>query len=159
PDREREHSTQTLNELLALLFVEVDEALGVRLRAERVALRLEVRAQLVEVVDLAVERDPERAVLVRERLTARGREVDDRETSMPERGGAEDLDPFAVGPPVRECAGHGADGALVSGTREVAPHFSRDPAHTRAESSTPRATSPAPLSSGKAHARPDFGRA
>ena len=56
----------------------MDQDLGVALRAERVPPGLEPVPQRGEVVDLAVEDRPDRAVLVRERLMAPG-QVDDRQ--------------------------------------------------------------------------------
>jgi hypothetical protein len=49
-----------------------------------VAARSSSRAQLAEVVDLAVEHDPHRAVFVVDRLMA-GREIDDAEAPHAER--------------------------------------------------------------------------
>src|SRR3989442_3379999 len=57
--------------------------LGVRTGPKAVTLRLQLGDQGVEVVDLTVEGDPDRPVLVRERLLA-GREVDDREPPVAE---------------------------------------------------------------------------
>ena len=61
----------------------MDDHLGVAVRAEAVPARLELGADVGEVVDLAVEDDPDRAVLVGERLIA-GREIDDAQAAMPE---------------------------------------------------------------------------
>ena len=61
----------------AVLLVEVDDDLGVAVRARSGGpRRSSSRAQLAEVVDLAVEDDDDRAVLVEDRLVA-GLEVDD----------------------------------------------------------------------------------
>ena len=54
PDRNREHPAQPVCEALAVLFVEMDEHLGVAARREPVPRALEVVAQLAVVVDLAV---------------------------------------------------------------------------------------------------------
>ena len=67
-----------------VLLVEVDDRLGVGARAEPVALGLEARAQLGVVVDLAVEGDPDRAVLVGHRLVPGRRQVDDRQPPVAE---------------------------------------------------------------------------
>src|SRR4051812_45498059 len=66
PDREGEHAAEALDAALAHLLVEVDDRLGVRARVEAVALLLELFFERLEVVDLAVEDDPDGAVLVRE---------------------------------------------------------------------------------------------
>jgi hypothetical protein len=54
----------------------MDDDLGVAARAEHVTQRDELRNQLAIVVDLAVEDDDHRAVLVEKRLLA-GLQVDD----------------------------------------------------------------------------------
>jgi hypothetical protein len=56
----------------------MDEHLGIGLRAKDVAVRLERFLQVAKVVDLAVECDPDRAVLIRHRLRAQRGEIDDR---------------------------------------------------------------------------------
>ncbi len=70
-----------LDEIIAELFVEVDDHLGVAARAERVAERREFGDQRPIVVDLAVVDDDHRAVLVVQRLAAAA-EIDDREAPV-----------------------------------------------------------------------------
>ena len=60
----------------AVVLVEVDDHLGVALRREAVPAAAELGGQLLVVVDLAVQHDDDRAVLVEDRLVA-GLEVDD----------------------------------------------------------------------------------
>ena len=76
PEREGEHAAQPLDAARPELLVEVHDDLGVGRRREAVAARHELAPQLAVVVDLAVEDDPDRAVLVGDRLLA-GLEVDD----------------------------------------------------------------------------------
>ncbi len=75
PEREGVHAVQVTREVVAVLGVEMQDRLAVGAGLEPVAARLEVAAQLAEVVDLAVRDEPQRAVGVRERLVAarRGR--------------------------------------------------------------------------------------
>ena len=101
PDRDREHPAQPLGEAGAVLLVEMDEHLGVGVRAEGVPGALELVAQLGVVVDLAVLDDDDAAVLVRDRLVAAG-EVDDREAPRAERDLAVDVLAGAVGAAVDE---------------------------------------------------------
>jgi len=61
----------------------VDEHLRVAARREPVSRALELGTELELVVDLAVVGDPDRAVLVRQRLRA-SVEVDDAEATVPE---------------------------------------------------------------------------
>ena len=126
PDRDREHPAQPLGEAGAVLLVEVDEHLGVGVRAEGVAGALELVAQLGVVVDLAVLDDDDAAVLVRDRLVAAG-EVDDREAPRAERDLAVDVLAAAVGAAVDELGAHRAKRLDVG--VPVAARDPADPAH------------------------------
>src|SRR5205823_5444321 len=68
PDAEGEHPAQAADALRSPLLVGVDDRLGVGARAEAVPESLQFGAQRLEVVDLAVEGDPDAAVFVGERL-------------------------------------------------------------------------------------------
>ena len=72
PDGEGEHPVQALRAVDARLLVEMDERLRVAVRAEDVSAGLQLRAQVREVVDLAVQHRPHGLVLVGERLPAAG---------------------------------------------------------------------------------------
>jgi hypothetical protein len=82
-DRVRPHAVEAGRAVVAPLLVGVDDDLGVGLRGEGVAQLLELGAQLAVVVDLAVEDEPDRLVLVGDRLVAAG-PVDDGEPAVPE---------------------------------------------------------------------------
>ena len=84
PDREAEHPIQPLDALGSVLLVEMHDRLGIRLRPEGVAARQQVRAQAEVVVNLPVEGDVNRAVLVRHRLVGHRAEVDDLQPAEPE---------------------------------------------------------------------------
>ena len=107
PQREGEHAVELRDGSIALLLVEVQDHLAVALALEAVAA-LEAAPQLAEVVDLAVEDEPQRAVLVRHRLARGVGEVDDREPPMAEPDRAFEVNALAVRPAVRERPGHGA---------------------------------------------------
>src|SRR5688572_17889857 len=64
PDGEREHTAQLLHAIGALVLVEMENGLGVALGRERVSAGQELGAELAIVVDLAVEDDDLRAILV-----------------------------------------------------------------------------------------------
>ena len=89
------------------------EHLGVAVRAKPVAGALELAAQLLVVVDLAVLDDGDRAVLVRERLVAR-LEVDDREPARGEADVAVDERAVGVGAAVDERRAHLVQTARVA---------------------------------------------
>src|SRR5690606_4961552 len=79
PDGKGEHAAQVPDDVIPILLVAVDDGLGVAARGEAVALRFQVRAKLMVVVDLAIEDDVDRPVLVGDRLLAPGN-VDDAES-------------------------------------------------------------------------------
>ena len=78
PDRERKHPAQFVHAHLAEVFVQVNDGLRVAVCAELVAFGFEPVAQLGKVVDLTIEHDPHRAVLVAHRLMAAA-DIDDAE--------------------------------------------------------------------------------
>src|ERR1041384_1895444 len=83
PDAEREHAVDRLDDAGLALLVEVDDDFGVGARPELVAIVEPQRLSQRGVgVDLPVERDPDRAVLVGHRLVPGGAEVDDGEHAM-----------------------------------------------------------------------------
>ena len=112
-DRDAEHPAQTAEHLGAVLLVEVRQHLGVRRAAEDVTARLEVQAELVVVEDLAVEDRPDRPVLVRHRLVARRREVDDPQPRVQEKGILEPARRRAVGPAMADRAQDLVDAPVV----------------------------------------------
>ena len=73
--------------------------------AEAMAKRFEVLPERFEVVDLAIEDDPDRAVFVRHGLVPAA-QVDDRQPAMPERDGAVDVQTCIVRPPVSQDVAH-----------------------------------------------------
>src|SRR6185437_15217094 len=83
PQGEGEHTAESLHTPLAPCFPPVHDYFRVAARVEHVAKRLQLRNQRLIVVDLTVENDDDAAVLVEQRLLS-GRDVDDRQTAMPE---------------------------------------------------------------------------
>ena len=130
PQREGEHAAEAIDRAVAPLLVRVHDHLGVRVRAEPVAVRLELGADLGEVVDLAVEDDPDRAVLVRQRLIA-GRKVDDAETTVAEADALADVEPVGVGAAVRDDARHRGEAFTIDRICRVEIEFAGDAAHVR----------------------------
>ena len=104
-DREREHAVEALDAGVAVLLVGVDDGFGVGLGAERWPRASQVAAQLAVVVDLAVEDDPDRAVLVGHRLLAAGA-VDDGQAPVAERHPRRVKVAAAVGAAMVEPVGH-----------------------------------------------------
>ena len=96
PDRERKLAPQLMEACRAEVFVEVQRNLAVRPGAERVAARLEFEADPLEVVELAVGRDVQPAVFIRDWLLAGG-EVDDAQARVAQTRPAVPGDPRAFG--------------------------------------------------------------
>jgi hypothetical protein len=92
----------------AVLLVEMNDDLGVTVRREVVAAAHEILAQLTEVVDLAVEHDRDRAVLVVNRLVP-GDEVDDAQPLDPEPDFTSAEDAARIWPAVLEAGAHPLD--------------------------------------------------
>jgi hypothetical protein len=124
PEREGKHPAQAGDEVFAVVLVEVEQHLDVRLGAEGVAV-LQLFAQLAVVVDLPVGDDADGAVLVEHRLRAAG-EVDDRQAAVAEGDRAIGVEAFAVGAAVGERVGHAADGFQICGGKSK---LTRDAAH------------------------------
>src|SRR5437588_12751232 len=70
------------------------------------AAGFELDAQLLEIVNLAVEDDDDVAVFVGHRLMAQGREVDDRQPAVAETDRSIGIAAFAIGTTVRDDVGH-----------------------------------------------------
>ena len=80
PNRKRKHPAQVLWTIGSPLVVGVNDSFSIAVGIELVAELFEFFAQLAIVVDLAVENNPCRAVLIMNRLLS-VREIDDREPS------------------------------------------------------------------------------
>ena len=87
PNRKREHAAQVLNASRAVLFVEMQDRLRVRVRAIAMTARFEQRAIVCMIIDLAVIDDVQRLVLVRHRLMP-ARDINDAQAPMTETDGA-----------------------------------------------------------------------
>ena len=105
PDGEREHAAQPLHALRPVLFVEMQDDLGVALSGEHVSLRDQPTPELAVVVDLAVEDDDLRVVFVEDRLSS-ARQIDDAEPSHPEADVAVHVGALVVRPPMTNRLAH-----------------------------------------------------
>ena len=65
-----EFAAQVRNKIFAVLFIQVNDNLGVAASAKTMAPRLEILGDILEFVEFAIQDYPDRAILVRERLTA-----------------------------------------------------------------------------------------
>ena len=132
PEREREHSVQHGEAGLPVLLQVQEQSLGVALRAEDAATRLEVAPQLAKVVELAVVRDLR--ALRRHRLGAR-LEIDDREAAVSQRdepvASLLERASLAVGAAMRDAREHRAERGVCRADRARRTTLDEpaDPAH------------------------------
>src|SRR5262249_38925257 len=83
PDRQPEHAAEVVDAALTIFFIQMDDGLGIARGVKDMAAALQLAAELLEVVDFAVEDYPDRSVLVVNRLAA-GLGVDDAEAAHAE---------------------------------------------------------------------------
>jgi hypothetical protein len=84
-DREREHPGKAPHAVTAPLVVGLEDHLGVAGGEEAVPVAFELAAQLVVVVDAAVEPDRQTELGIGHRLVPAARQVDDLQPAMRER--------------------------------------------------------------------------
>ena len=125
-DDERPHAVQAVDHFLAPLGIRLEQHLGVGVvRPEGAPRLLQFRAQLGEVVDLAVEHDAGRPVGVPHRLRS-ARKVEDAQTAVPEENAVTGTEPLGIRSAVDQAPRHAFEVAGPSAPRE-----SRDAAHGR----------------------------
>jgi hypothetical protein len=118
-----------------VLFEEVDEHLTIRRGLENVSFCFQLAAERNEIVNLTVEDNPDRLVLVAHRLEARLAQVDDGESSVTECRwraqllGTEGLDAEAVRAAVPQGVRHVLDHTCRILAANTFPNQTRDPAH------------------------------
>ena len=105
PERDGELAAGLGEHALAAVLVQVDPGLGVASGRQPVAACQELLSQLGVLEQLAVEGDPDRAVLVGDRLPA-ARQVDDREPPGSQRHAGLDVDLLVVGPAMGDRRRH-----------------------------------------------------
>ena len=128
PQRDGEHSPEVMDEVRTVLLVEMDDRFRIGIGGETVPAGLQIRSELPIIVDLAVEDDPDRPILVRNRLMAAG-DVDDAEPAHPEAHGAVHVDAFVVGTPVNDGLTHRPDDSRLDLLVPVVIELSGDAAH------------------------------
>ena len=74
---------QAFDTFNTFLLVELQNHFGVGLRFELAALLLKLAAQLDEVVNLAIESDPESLVSITHRLVAGRRQIENAQATVP----------------------------------------------------------------------------
>ena len=102
------------HKIFTVLFVQVNDNLGVAAGAKTMAPRLEILGDVLESVKFAIQDNPDRAILIRERLTAI-REIHDRQPRVDQqnRSRAAEIVPPLIGPTMADRRNHGHDTRLV----------------------------------------------
>ena len=111
PEGEGEHAVERVQATRAALFIEMHDHFRVRMGAKPVAFVFKLLSQLLVVVNLTVEADPDGFVFVGHRLLAGGGKVDDAESLVAEQadggggvgGDGREPAPFGVLSPVQFC--------------------------------------------------------
>src|SRR5262249_17272558 len=114
PQRDRELAVEAREAAVPPLLERVDDDLRVGPGAKPVPGRGQLFTQLEVVEDLAVEGDPESAVLVAERLLSGG-QIDDREPRMRQAATRVPVEAELVRPPVAQDGGHAPQHAGIGG--------------------------------------------
>jgi hypothetical protein len=124
-DGEGEHTIKVANYICTYLFIQVENHFGIRIRAEPVTA-FKVSTQFPEVVDLAVEDDPDRLILVGHGLVPAIGQVDDTETPVAQSDLflGEEADSHIVRPPMGKGLRHPLHQRLMAET-----HNPTDTAH------------------------------
>ncbi len=128
PQREGEHAAEALDAGFAPLLPGMDDHLGIAPGVKAVAALGELGNQLLVVVDLAVEHDHHAAVLVEQRLLARG-QIDDGQPPMAEAEPRLEVQPALVGSAVVLRLVHARDEIARDRPRALQVHDADDAAH------------------------------
>ena len=105
PDGESEHAAQVLNTVATVLFVEMNDGLGITMSSVGMAAGDELLAQAKVVVNLTVEDNPDRAVLVADGLMA-GCEVHDAQPAHADADMSIKIEALVIRTPVGHDAAH-----------------------------------------------------
>ena len=133
PDRKGEHSVEARQRRKAPFGEGGKQHLGIRARPEATAERLQLRAQLLEIVELAIVDHDKAPVGRRHRLAAGLAQIDDGEATMAESDGAVDPDALPVGATMRDNIGHALHDRRGGGAPDrskvpAMPHMARQAA-------------------------------
>jgi hypothetical protein len=125
----RKHPAQLANASWSHIFVQMNDYFCVGIGGEAVAPALKFRTELREVVNLAVEYDCYRAVLVKDRLMSAGK-IDDAEAAHAKSHRALRVDALIVGSAMHYSVAHGTDRGAIHPCAPVFTDDSCNPAHS-----------------------------
>ena len=106
----------------------MDDYFSVGTGAEDMAFRQKSIAEFLEVVDLAIEDDPDGFILVGHGLRTRA-QVDDGQTAMAEADGTTKVHALPIRPPMGDGLEHGANQGLSDPGTGVKDQFTSDATH------------------------------
>ena len=109
PDGKPEHAAQVVDAFLAVLFIEMNNGLGIAVGAVAMAARLQAGPQLGVVINLAVKNNPNRAIFVAEGLMS-GLYVHDTQPAHGDADVAVEISPRIVRTAMHDLAIHGFEG-------------------------------------------------
>ena len=136
PDGEGEHAPEELQAADPVFLVEMEDHFRVGAGAEPVAASHQVGPEVLEIVDLPVEDDPDRAVLVRHRLVAGGAEIDDAEAPVRKAHRPLAVDPGIVGAAMGQDGVHPLQELALHGARRIEVELAADAAHVSSSPGT-----------------------
>src|SRR5713226_5845297 len=128
PKRHAEHTAKPLQKLEARFFVKVDNNFGVCVGLEDMAGSFELRAKLLEVVNLSVQYYPDRFAFVGARLVAAG-QVNNAQPTHPQCDSSAEIMAFIIWASMHDGAAHSCQQRLRGRSRLPQIKDSVDPAH------------------------------
>lgn len=133
PDRQGEVAIEARHKIRPVLFIQLENDLGVAHAVEAPAARFQHLAQLDVVEDLAIIGDANGSIRTLHGLGAIHRQVDDRKAPMPETSTFADMNALRIGAAMRNRPAHapqqrpGSIGRHVAGIAGYAAHGLRSP--------------------------------
>src|SRR6266852_5955372 len=132
PDAGGKHSGELLERSLdAVAFERGEHNLGVAAAAEAMTFGCESRPQILEIIDLAVERHDETFIGRQHRLMTGVGQINDREATVAKSDAAVAVEPdaLAIRPAVSERRSHRTDRRKTAGIRLVGEQNAGDATH------------------------------
>jgi hypothetical protein len=119
---------------VSIFFVGVDDDFRIAICTENVPTRLEIVAQLLEVIDLPVENDPDRPVFIAHRLVGNCTEIDDRQATVAKPDVSAAPYAFTVRTTMSQRGGHAPKVLRVNVTVQVKVELPANTTHTEHDS-------------------------
>src|SRR6185437_620070 len=128
PQGEGEHAAKAREAVLAPFLPGMNDDLGIAMGTETMPLSRELGHEFAGIINLAIEGDGNRAVLVEQRLLPM-RDIDDGEAPVAESDAGGDMKTAAVGAAMRDAVGHAAEERPVDRAPPPYVHDPGNPAH------------------------------